>query len=349
MDNAHLVSPLQAFVIEGRTGVSLFFILSGFLLSLPFLTEIRGGNRVIRSDYYARRALRILPLYYAAVMAASVLSAASVSDLVRGVPYLLFLNAADLATPLLPYSAVWWSLATEVEFYLLLPLLPLVMRSRGGRWAGVVVLCAYGAALSGFLTHAWHAQTITGQIVLAHSLFGRAPLFLLGGVAALVYLHYGSWLRERLPLLAWMRLGGADVSLLAAWVGLGFLLQWVVLRGYWQAEARVAHLWHLLEGGLWAVVLLLLLVAPLRTKRVFSNRVLSTIGLLSYSIYMLHLPLLSLSVAGVRRWKPAEFAGWGPPMVAVIVLTLLSCIALSAVTYRTIERPFLKRKAQIDR
>ena len=146
-----------------------------------------------------------------------------------------------------------------------------------------------------------------------------------------------------------MRLGGADVSLLAAWVGLGFLLQWVVLRGYWQAEARVAHLWHLLEGGLWAVVLLLLLVAPLRTKRVFSNRVLSTIGLLSYSIYMLHLPLLSLSVAGVRRWKPAEFAGWGPPMVAVIVLTLLSCIALSAVTYRTIERPFLKRKAQIDR
>src|SRR6266446_8853408 len=82
------VSPAQAFVRAGHTGVSLFFIISGFLLVLPFLAEAAGGRTVRRSHYYARRALRILPLYYAAVIVASILSAAHLGDVWRGLPYL---------------------------------------------------------------------------------------------------------------------------------------------------------------------------------------------------------------------------------------------------------------------
>jgi peptidoglycan/LPS O-acetylase OafA/YrhL len=57
-------SPLALlYVWAGHTGVTLFFVLSAFLLSLPFLDEAYGGRTVSRRQFYERRALRILPLY----------------------------------------------------------------------------------------------------------------------------------------------------------------------------------------------------------------------------------------------------------------------------------------------
>ena len=180
-----VVSPFRAFALGGHTGVSLFFILSGFLLGRPFLVEVMRGKRLSRSAYYARRALRILPLYYVAVLVGSVLCAQQPRDLLHGVPYLFFLNAvAGTATPLPPYGYVWWSLATEVQFYLLLPLLPFFLRSRRGRLLGALVVLAYVVAYHAFLTGALRASTVEGQIKLAHSAFGRAPQFALGIVAA---------------------------------------------------------------------------------------------------------------------------------------------------------------------
>lgn len=132
---AHVSLP-GAFVLAGHTGVSLFFILSGFLLARPFLAEAAGGRRVGRRAYLVRRALRILPLWVAAVAVASVDCARRPADVLHGVPYLFFLNAVpSLVTPLTPYSEVWWSLATEVEFYLLLPLLPWLWALGGPRIA----------------------------------------------------------------------------------------------------------------------------------------------------------------------------------------------------------------------
>ena len=67
IDPASIPYPLS-FVRAGHTGVSLFFVLSAFLLSQPFIAEARGGRRVVRRRYCARRVLRILPLYYTAVV-----------------------------------------------------------------------------------------------------------------------------------------------------------------------------------------------------------------------------------------------------------------------------------------
>ena len=51
----------RSFVRAGHTGVSLFFVLSALLLSQPFITGARGGRRVVRRRYFARRALRTCP------------------------------------------------------------------------------------------------------------------------------------------------------------------------------------------------------------------------------------------------------------------------------------------------
>src|SRR5215475_5521828 len=87
-------SPLPlAFVWAGHSGVTLFFVLSAFLLSLPFLDEANGGRPVSRPHFYERRALRILPLYVAVVVVGTILTSRTLADLWRGLPYLAFLQS----------------------------------------------------------------------------------------------------------------------------------------------------------------------------------------------------------------------------------------------------------------
>ena len=343
------VSLPWAFIAAGATGVSLFFVLSGFLLSLPFVAEAAGGKPVRRADYYARRALRILPLYYAAVLLASILSAHSLVDLLRGVPFLFFLNSFTHTKHLTPYSDVWWSLGTEIQFYLVLPLLPLFLRNRPGRWAGVAVLCGYAIILVLLLTGRIPLKTSEGANVAKLSLLGRGFSFLFGGVAAWIYFHYGARVHERLARIRAMTHGGADAALIVTLIGLSLLLRWQVFFGYWNAEAGLAHLWHVLETFLWAVIVLLLLLAPIRMKPVFCNRALSAVGILSYSLYIVHLPLIRLSFGWLHHAYPRRFVGWGIEGCGAIAVLVVACLALSGLTYRVIERPFLRRKARLDR
>ncbi|TMA82728.1 MAG: hypothetical protein E6J72_01985, partial [Deltaproteobacteria bacterium] len=121
------LSTWRALMLGGHTGVSLFFILSGFQLSRPFLAEIGGGRRVDLAGFARRRLGRIMPLYAVAVVTITIAAAARPADLLHGVPYLVFLNAwvPEAMQPLPLFSKVWWSLATEAQFYVVLPLLPL--------------------------------------------------------------------------------------------------------------------------------------------------------------------------------------------------------------------------------
>jgi peptidoglycan/LPS O-acetylase OafA/YrhL len=337
-----------AFVRAGHTGVSLFFILSAFLLALPFLDEAAGGAAVSRRRYAARRALRILPLYYAAVVAATLLSAARLADLERGLPYLAFLNSfAGWFTPLPPYSNVWWSLTTEAQFYILLPLLPLCLRSPRGRLVGAALLLLWGTGYGAYLAGALRMDTIAGQMRLGNSLFGRAPLFLLGIAGAALYRRRGARIRDRLSAVPVLRNGGADVLLIALLVGLGMLLRWVIVFGPPRAESAPFHLWHLAEGGLWISIVLVVLLAPLRAKRLVSNPPLIMVGVLSYSIYMWHIPVVYGGIGALREAGFAGPGGWTVHSAVIAVGLGLIVLGLSALTYRWIERPFLVRKERL--
>ena len=336
--------PWQALVRAGHTGVSLFFVLSAFLLSLPFWREPAGGPYLSLRRYAERRALRILPLYWFAVLVGAALTAASLADLGRAVPHLLFLSAvAGWWTPLNPFSDVWWSLVTEVQFYCLLPLLPLCRRWRHGRALGLALLA--GAALLHllFLGRVVTVATDPGKYQLADSIVGRGPQFAIGAAAAWLYLR----LRAAPPSAPpWWRRGGADVALFAVLTALALLLQWVIAGGLLHFFVVPFHAWHILEALLWAAVVLLVLLAPLRSRRLWSNPALEWLGLLSYSIYMWHVPVAWYAIPGLRRAGIDVPAGWSGRGLAAALLVAAICLALSTLTYRWIERPFLVRKAR---
>src|SRR5262249_12973450 len=268
---------------------TLFFILSGFLLSLPFLEEAYGGRRGSRPPFYARRGLRIFPLSYAALVAAALgpsphLGGARAGGRRSAVPR----TRAAPGTPTPPSSGVWWSLATEAQFYLLLPLIALAFgRSRR---TTLLLLAAYVVIYLGVASR--RLAPGIDPWFLAQSVIGRGPLFLLGIVAAWLWLRHGAAVRARLAASRWLALGGADVALLAVLAALGYLLRWVTFRGFLSLEVTGECLWHVPEGVLWTTVLVLVLLFPLRTKVLLANPVLAWLGVLSYSIYILHQPVL---------------------------------------------------------
>jgi len=91
-----------------------------------------------------------------------------------------------------------------------------------------------------------------------------------------------------------------------------------------------------------------LLVVPLRTKTLFCNRGLSQAGVWSYSIYLVHLPLIVFSIFKLQALYPGQFVEWDASSAAAVAVLTIVCLALSACTYRWIESPFLQRKARLE-
>jgi peptidoglycan/LPS O-acetylase OafA/YrhL len=358
--NAKVMGPLVAkdesmslwwaFVRAGDTGVSLFFVLSGFLLSLPFLAEAAGGARVDRRKYFTRRALRILPLFYVAVVIAAVLTAHGVIDLLqRAIPHLAFLTYVPGWGILMPpYSNTWWSLSTEAQYYVLLPLLPFALRAGPGRWAALAVFLAYATAYTTYMFGMWHVDTVTGSIGLRLSLFGRAPLLLCGIAVAFLYFRRGDDVRAGLRAIPWLTRGGADLMLLLTIVVLGVLLRWTAQYGPNGAESVPMLAWHIPEGLLWAVIVMLVILAPLRVKPLIANPLFGYLGVISYSMYMWHTAILYWVFQWVwdmgSRWP----FGWSWRTGALALLVTVASLAVSQLTYTFIERPFLARKARVQ-
>jgi peptidoglycan/LPS O-acetylase OafA/YrhL len=342
------VTLAESYVRGGYTGVGLFFVLSGFLLAGEFLAEIEGGAPVSRRRYFGRRALRILPLYFAVVFCAASLDAERASDLFRALPYLAFLNSLPrFDVPLGSFSAVWWSLATEVQFYVVLPFVAWALRP-ARRHLGLALLTAWVLAFASFISGVARPAALRSQLVLSHSVFGQAPLFLFGAAAAWFQRRYGDRTRERLATLPWARNGGADLALIAALLALGVLLRWTVhIAPIRDAPPYAA--WHIAEGAIWTAVLSLVLLAPLRSKPLFCNRPLTALGVISYSIYLVHVPLFDAVFRRLRGIRSDVLVGWTWRTAILAVAASAVCVAMSYATYRLIERPFLVRKERMDR
>jgi peptidoglycan/LPS O-acetylase OafA/YrhL len=343
------VSPWLAFVTAGHTGVTLFFVLSAFLLSRPFLEEERRRHPVRLVDFYRRRVLRIMPLYAVAIVVAVVLCLDMPGAVVKGFRALFFVTSfmgkSVVIHALMPYSTVWWSLGTEVQFYLALPVLGFCLRTRGGRWLGIGILIVW-AVLYGIATSDPEWMASEAGLRFGLGLPGRAPAFLAGIGAAWLVSRHGERIRAAARNARWLERGGSDGLLFAALAGLGLLLQRVSFLGFTSAE-RIWPIWHLAESALWGLILLLVVLMPIRVRPLVSNPVLARVGLLSYSLYLVHVPILLHALVWLTQHDVAFRAN-----VATRVLTIVGilglCLAVSALTYRFIERPFLLRKARID-
>ena len=341
-------------------GVTLFFTLSGFLLYRPFAAAIMRDEHLPSVRRYLRnRALRILPAYWAILLiVALALEAALVSpgsDRIGMLddPFVLARDALlvqdyDRGT-LLTGIGPAWSLAVEAVFYLTLPLLVLLAwtlgkhaESRAGRRHAALIpaLVVFAVGLSGKVVGAVSVTGVSGwdgswHSVLERSFWGQADLFTFGILVAVLRVDAEDGLL-RLP--RWWR--GA------LWASLVLIVLCTLKL------TRTGHLHPYAYETLMALacgLLLVLVVVPGSRAsapgllRFLESRPLVATGVISYSIFLWHEP--------VARWlqsKGLTAAGASGFFLNLAVLGTVVWL-LSALTYRYVELPALRRKGRRER
>ena len=310
-------------------GVAVFFVLSGFLLHRPqAVAALSGRPQPPVLPYLWRRALRVLPGYWLAVAAALLILPAN-----DGVTWLDWLRQLTLTQVygdgwLLPGLTQMWSLATEVSFYLALPLL--------GRMAGATLrsqLRLAGGMVVVGLT--WHA--LIGLDVLppyaGYWLPGHADWFGLGmGLAALS--------AARSPVLE--ELASQAVT---CWVGAAalFAIAGTPLTGPYTLSLLTTSE-DLSRTLLYGAVAVLLLLPATSSRpagglmRVLTSPVPQFLGRISYGVFLLHLTVLAVVLDGAGI---APFTGHFWRVVALVVPVSL---VVAWASLRAVEEPALRLK-----
>src|SRR5581483_8187606 len=168
----------------GWTGVDLFFVLSGFLITGILLDTKHAANYF--GSFYARRVLRIFPLYYGALTAIVILSHFSYTVQSQLPPHIAcdFLYVSNWTDPFTPITKLgltghFWTLAVEEQFYLLWPFCVWMAEPKRLRMA-----CIYGVLIACGLRCAMVIGSIN-QDLIYKALFTRMDTLLVGALVAI--------------------------------------------------------------------------------------------------------------------------------------------------------------------
>lgn len=299
----------------GENGLSLFFVISGFLITtLALREESRHGSISLRA-FYTRRAFRILPLYYAVLTMYVVLVLLLQLDPRQdgfqwALPYYLAFLQDHVHfvpdTPYLPFE-VSWSLGVEEKFYLLWPLLAFVVLAKARRWR-VPVAAILAVAC------------VTAGLAVPQGVYVFYYASILCGCIAAILLHD----RRTYPLLAWF---GTARGLPVA-VGIGIAGHVGTYWNGWGAGVLHALLWPCLT-----VMLVGLVTARPHRARVLDSKPLVAVGVASYAIYLLHLTVLN----GVEKFVPQRYGLVGD--MTALLLGIAGSIGVSIGVQRYFESP----------
>jgi peptidoglycan/LPS O-acetylase OafA/YrhL len=346
--------------IFAASGVFLFFALSGFLLFLPYARALLAGqNWPDARRFYLRRLLRIFPVYVVAVFILLFLGngfafpAPVATSLLAGT--LLYDWYPKAFSVLIAVNPPFWTLTIEWQFYLVLPLLALGLRWLAGQYQGwhrakrlvlgllALVMIGLDIRLLASMAHytsGWPNPGIPAPLQLCYALVygvkGKyLEVFALGMGSSLLYV----WGVEQGHLNArrcWSR-----IALSGALVALGGALLFALASGHLDLTRNSPDEWTFPASPLWSVLgewtygvafclLLLAVVLSPGLSRLFSFAPLRWTGIISYSLYIWHWPLLN-AARGL-------FTSFGQMIVAMSLLIFL----VATVSYWVIERPFLR-------
>jgi peptidoglycan/LPS O-acetylase OafA/YrhL len=325
----------------GWSGVDLFFVLSGFLIT-GILIDARGSDRYFTS-FYARRTLRIFPLYYLVVFVSSVVlpffprwHALLVGpDNIPQWPYWTYLvNFAIADRDAFQHGVldVAWSLAIEEQFYLVWAVVVWLLSPRwlGALCAAIVVAAPIARTL------ALQDSALTVDVyVLPHF---RADTLALGGLLA--------WSARRGVLLPFARAAAwLPVAAVGGAIGLALADGSPWWSGLWTQRLGYS-LFALAGGGL--IVAAITRPPESRLPSLLSVGWLRAFGKYSYCMYLIHLPVSRVMQEFVLA--PADFpvvlgAMW-PAQVGYYVLATIPTFAIGWLSWRLFEAPILRLKSK---
>jgi peptidoglycan/LPS O-acetylase OafA/YrhL len=323
------VYPGYNFKGRGTWGIYLFFVLSAFLLTWHYLeTPARVANSLrYWRGYAGRRLVRIYPLYTVALLLTMVSPLVSLALAGKEEPsiwrHLLLLDGYK----------IFWTIPVEMKMYAVLPFLLTALHAitREKTSTSLLSLLALFVILLA-VSWAWPPSPITYRSVALHDFL--APFFA-GFMAAFAWKDLCRR-SPSLPVRVGWDLAGvlALVAILAPWLvgdpfGPGHRLALAVIG----TDAA----WY---GAAWGIVLLSTLAGRGLLQRLFEFRPLRVLGVVSFSAYIWHMPVLEF----LRR---TSFANRGEALSFPIIFTAMVIVAIAS--FVLVERPSLEAFARWSR
>lgn len=333
-----LLNAVIAFCNMGWAGVDLFFVLSGFLITGILYDSVNRPS--FFRNFYARRFLRIFPLYYGSLLVLLLLSGPLgigwhdsefiLLGYLQNVPPF---RAAIPAT-VYQYTGHFWSLAVEEQFYLVWPCLVFLIRDRKKLIITALILAAVAPILRTtiLLTHSLNRQACY-EFTLC-----RMDSLLIGSALALAI---------RGPARSMVLRFSPVVFPLLLFVCVGFHFWFTNGNDLWAGHG---DFFYSVGFTLLAISFAALIGCALRprslTGHMFQNATLRWFGRHSYGIYVLHFIFLNTFIIGelprafLREHFHSKFLGVTVGGIPALLVTLI-CAWLS---YRYYESPFLRLK-----
>lgn len=309
-------------ITEGHTGVGLFFTLSGFL----FMQIALHQGTINYRDFMRNRFLRIFPLFFTVFLVATSIGRDKFQP--QDILYLLATNLGLAPTSNTVITGAAWTISLEFMFYALFPFLARFAMERGARYLMNLMVLLF------FFKVAAYTVNENSTLMYFSTFVGRFDQFLIGMIGAMLYrqhreaLHrHSAWLVPLALLLAICN------SALQAKVG-SFITP--------QPHSAFWIIWSTLEGTGWACVILAWVAFDKRLPA-WLERMINHGGKISFSFYLLHMAVLHVLAQALHRYGYAGRIDWYDVFI-LLPVAYGATWALSALSYNTIEEPFLRMR-----
>jgi peptidoglycan/LPS O-acetylase OafA/YrhL len=315
----------------GAFGVSIFFVLSGFLITYLLLEEQQEAPIRIR-HFYLRRILRIWPLYYLIValgffviphldfFQVPIYSSDMGDSLHRLLLFVgLAANVAFVYLPTVPFANVLWSVAVEEQFYLFWPHVVRIKR---------YLLWIMFLLLGGYLALKFYAGSVDRQFELL-VIRTRFSAMIIGGIGAYLVFHQKA-------VIQFLYHRGVQIALMVLFVCMG--MDWIPYHSLaWMQDELIS----LVVCGL-----ILNIATNPRPLISLENSVFAYLGKLSYGLYVYHLFVVVLVLKGmpviVDLQSLPTWMGYSLTLGMILILTT----GISHLSYRYFESYFLRKKVR---
>lgn len=335
--NNYLLDRIIAFFfLAGGTGVQIFFVLSGFLITYLIIAEINTTGKLNVGKFYMRRTLRIWPLYYATVIFSFIIypflkANLGINSELCSTPWYYFSFLANFDSIHIAINCpgkdamiqnIVWSVSIEEQFYLIWPLLFIVFRKHQS-----IVLFLVLIACCIFRLYNSHANS---AILYFHTLSVMGDLAI-GGLAA-YFMIYSDTVKNCIQLQSRKMI---------------IITYLVIFSIYFFGDKFVQYIpigifFRWLLDIFWALIILEQNFSEYSFFKLFRLRFFSNFGKYTYGLYMLH-PIGILIIDILFRIMKMKTLSFGTTLFMGICSFIVSLI-IAKLSYKYFEMPFLRLK-----
>ena len=358
-------------ILMGDRGVDSFFVISGFLIGQMLFREFDQTGRIDIKRFYIRRTFRLAPAYYLIILLFILLQGPTVINKIMTktgmgleeattafyqhmLAFALYLN--NFLSMQNSHIHFAWSLAIEEQFYVLFSLFLIFgfYRIKNKLYFLILVfLSSFAVRLLFFI--AYPELLVTGDILLAgppeiieaywdviyDNLYTRYGSILPGVILAYVYVHHWDQIKQ------WMTVRRSNAIVVAASL---LVIMTSVLPVFTGREMPIwlHYLFHVGHRNLYAVSVALLVMVSMfpfglggLLHKMLSLRLFYPVSQLSYSMYLIHLPVIVLTCLGLRVTGHIPDLNY-TNLFIVVFASMIPMLMVSALVYVVIERPFMK-------